>query len=135
MFENLPDGTSIDDLFCADNGLLSPLLQSTSNGNPTENLILENIQHQTPATGFINSISWIKLYLQSLFLEHNTSQQTEANVDLQCISDVNNQLLEQLITETAIVEEQRKIINKLTQENSDLTDKLESFEKNKPKRK
>ena len=50
MFDNLPDGTSIVDLFGDDNGLLSPLLQSTSNDDQTTNSLLENKQEQKPST-------------------------------------------------------------------------------------
>ncbi|CAF4355614.1 unnamed protein product [Rotaria magnacalcarata] len=51
MFETLPDGTSIEDLFGEDNGLLSPLLQSTTNDNQTEDLLLENLSDSTLLTG------------------------------------------------------------------------------------
>jgi hypothetical protein len=51
MFDHLPDEPSIDDLFGEDNGLLSPLLQSTSNNNPTGNLLLETLQDQKSSLG------------------------------------------------------------------------------------
>jgi hypothetical protein len=51
MFDSLPDGASIEDLFGEDHQLLSPLLQSTSNNDPTTNLLLENLQDQKPVTG------------------------------------------------------------------------------------
>jgi hypothetical protein len=50
MFDNLPDGTSIEDLFGEDNALLIPLLQAASNNDQTANLILENIQEQNAMT-------------------------------------------------------------------------------------
>lgn len=43
MFETLPDGTSIEDLFGEENGLLSPLLQSVTHDNQTDNTILTNL--------------------------------------------------------------------------------------------
>jgi len=51
MFDSLPDGASIEDLFGEDHQLLSPLLESTSNNDPTTNLFLENLQDQKPVTG------------------------------------------------------------------------------------
>jgi len=50
MFDNLPDGTSIEDLFGEDNALLIPLLQAASNNDQTANLLLENIQEQNAMT-------------------------------------------------------------------------------------
>ena len=52
MFDQLPEGTSLDDLFGEDHEFLSPLLKATSdNNNPTGNLFLENLQDQKPVTG------------------------------------------------------------------------------------
>ena len=51
MFDHLPDGTSIEDLFGEDNGLLSPLLEAVGNDPETANLLLENLQEQKLAAG------------------------------------------------------------------------------------
>ncbi len=48
MFDHLPDGTSIEDLFGEDHGLLSPLLHPN---NQSDNLLLSNLQEQQPLTG------------------------------------------------------------------------------------
>ncbi|CAF3329087.1 unnamed protein product [Rotaria socialis] len=118
MFETLPDGTSIEDLFGEDNGLLSPLLQSTTNDNQTEDLLLENLSDSTILTG-----------------NNNNQDQTNTAINSQSIPNVHNQLLEQLITETAKVEEQRNTIEQLEREKSNLTDKLYMLEKQTNQRK
>ncbi len=51
MFDHLPDGTSIEDLFGEDNAFLSPLLQTISDNISTGNPLLENLQDQKPMTG------------------------------------------------------------------------------------
>jgi hypothetical protein len=51
MFDNLPHGTSIEDLFGEDNGLLIPLLQSVSNNDQTASSLLGDIQEQQAMTG------------------------------------------------------------------------------------
>jgi hypothetical protein len=52
MFDGLPDGTSIEDLFGEDHGLLSPLLHVVSNNNnQADNLLLQSLQEQQPLTG------------------------------------------------------------------------------------
>ncbi|CAF4699585.1 unnamed protein product, partial [Rotaria socialis] len=118
MFETLPDGTSIEDLFGEDNGLLSPLLQSTTNDNQTEDLLLENLSDSTILAG-----------------NNNNQDQTNTAINSQSIPNVHNQLLEQLITETAKVEEQRNTIEQLEREKSNLTDKLYMLEKQTNQRK
>ncbi|CAF5045998.1 unnamed protein product, partial [Rotaria socialis] len=90
---------SIEDLFGEDNGLLSPLLQSTTNDNQTEDLLLENLSDSTILTG-----------------NNNNQDQTKTAINSQSIPNVHNQLLEQLITETAKVEEQRNTIEQLERE-------------------
>ncbi|CAF0922106.1 unnamed protein product [Rotaria sp. Silwood1] len=117
MFDNLPEGTSIEDLFGADNGLLSPLLQSTTNDNPIENLLLQNLSEQTSNTG------------------NNNSEPIDAAINSQSVPNVNNQLFEQLITETAKVEEQRNTIEQLERDKSNLTDQIHRLEKKATKRK
>ncbi|CAF2400050.1 unnamed protein product [Rotaria sp. Silwood2] len=117
MFDNLPEGTSIEGLFDEDSGLLSPLLQSTTNGHPVENLLLESLPEQTPNTG------------------NNNSESIETVIQSQSVPNVNNQLLEQLITETAKVEEQRNTIEQLEREKSNLTDKIHMLEKQATKKK
>ncbi|CAF5046162.1 unnamed protein product, partial [Rotaria socialis] len=90
---------SIEDLFGEDNGLLSPLLQSTTNDNQTEDLLLENLSDSTILAG-----------------NNNNQDQTNTAINSQSIPNVHNQLLEQLITETAKVEEQRNTIEQLERE-------------------
>ena len=53
MFDNLPEGATIDDLFEDENGLFSPLLQAavSENNNSTGNLFLENAHDQKLHSG------------------------------------------------------------------------------------
>jgi hypothetical protein len=102
MFDHLPDEPTIDDLFGEDNGLLSPLLHTTSAHNPTANLL----QDQKLIQG----------------------DQIESTKNSQSVPNVNNQLLEHLITESALVEEQRHTIDQLEREKSDLQDKIHLLE-------
>lgn len=53
MFDNLPEGTTMDDLFGDENGLFSPLLQATApeNNNSTGNVFLDNAQDQKLHSG------------------------------------------------------------------------------------
>ncbi|CAF0825869.1 unnamed protein product [Rotaria sordida] len=117
MFDNLPEGTSIEDLFGDDNGLLLPLLQSTTNDNQTGNLLLENLPEQTSNTG------------------NNNFEPIETTINSQSVPNINNQLFEQLITETAINEEQRNTIEHLEREKLNLTDKIHILEKQATERK
>lgn len=112
MFDSLPDGASIEDLFGVDNGLLSPLLKSTSIDNSTENL-----QDQKPLLG-----------------DHQSNQYESTN-NSQSVPNVNNQLLEQLITETARADEQQNTINQLAREKSDLEEKFHLLEQQTTQRK
>ncbi len=63
-----------------------------------------------------------------LYLGDRQSEQIETTTNSQSVPNVNNQLLEQLISETAIVEEQRNTINQLEREKSDLEDKIHILE-------
>jgi hypothetical protein len=107
MFDNLPDEPTIDDLFGEENGLLSPLLHTTSVNNPTANLL----QDQKLIPG-----------------DYKPSDQTESTKTFQSVPNVNDQLLEHLITESALVEEQRYTIDQLEREKSDLEDKIHLLE-------
>lgn len=70
------------------------------------------------------------------FLDNNNNlSQCETTIQPQPIPNVTDQLLEQLITETAKVEEQRNTIEQLEREKSDLTDKLRRLEKQTNRRK
>ncbi|CAF4640748.1 unnamed protein product, partial [Rotaria magnacalcarata] len=66
---------------------------------------------------------------------NNNQDQTKTAINSQSIPNVHNQLLEQLITETAKVEEQRNTIEQLEREKSNLTDKLYMLEKQTNQRK
>ncbi|CAF1148386.1 unnamed protein product [Adineta steineri] len=110
MFDNLPDGTSIDDLFGADNELLLPLLQAVSTDGQTPNLLLENINDQNLTTG------------------ENQPENLSTTTNSQSVPNVSNHLLEQLITETAKLEEQQNAINQLVRDKSDLQDKIHILE-------
>lgn len=102
MFDSLPEGTTIEDLFGEDHGLLSPLLKSTSIDNSTG-----NFQDQKPTLG---------------------DEQYDSTTNSQSVPNVNNKLLEQLITESAIVEEQQNTIHQLEREKSDLEEKIHLLE-------
>jgi hypothetical protein len=110
MFDSLPEGTSMEDLFGEDHGLLSPILEAASNNNPTANLLLENLQDQKLISG------------------DHTSDLIESTNHSQSVPNVNNQLLEQLITESVLIDEQRETINQLAREKSDLENKIHLLE-------
>ncbi|UJR36288.1 hypothetical protein I4U23_029017 [Adineta vaga] len=110
MFDNLPDGTSIEDLFGADNDLLSPLLHSTSTNDQTPNLLLENMKDQKVLTA------------------ENSSNDITNLTTSQSVPNVNNQLLEQLMTENAKIEQQQNTINQLEHKTSLLENKIHTLE-------
>ncbi|CAF0815409.1 unnamed protein product [Rotaria sp. Silwood1] len=74
-------------------------------------------------------------YLFIYFLGNNNSEPIDAAINSQSVPNVNNQLFEQLITETAKVEEQRNTIEQLERDKSNLTDQIHRLEKKATKRK
>jgi hypothetical protein len=122
MFDSLPDSTTIEDLFCDDHVLLSPLL--TNNGQTT-NILTDNTEESKVNNHFIysdtndigNSSQCKQIILRKSEIPSINTQ-----------TDVNNQLLEQLINETAKVEEQRQTINQLEREKMNLEGKIHRLE-------
>jgi hypothetical protein len=117
MFDNLPDGTTIEDLFCDDHALLSPLL-TTTNG-PTTNILTDNTEQSKTNNQFVYETT---APCKQLML--HKSEIPLKNVPI----EVDNQLLEQLINETAKVEEQRQTINQLEREKLNLEGKIHQLE-------
>jgi hypothetical protein len=123
MFDNLPDGTTIEDLFCDDHVLLSPLLTTNSQ---TTNILTDNTQQSKVNNQFI--------YPNSNGIDNSTAQCKQIILHKSEIPiknspvDVDNQLLEQLINETAKVEEQRQTINQLEREKINLEGKIHRLE-------
>ncbi len=111
MFDNLPDGTTIEDLFCDDHVLLSPLL--------TTNILTDNTQQ----IKIDNHINYPDSQCKQIMLHKSeNSLKSTSNID------VDNQLLEQLINETAKIEEQRQTINQLEREKINLEGKIHRLE-------
>ncbi|UJR09806.1 hypothetical protein I4U23_014032 [Adineta vaga] len=129
MFDNLPDNATIEDLFCDDHVLLSPLL--TNNGQTTN--ILTDTTEESKLTNNDNNNSTHFIYSNSNDM-NNTSQCKQIILHKSEIpltnpsTDMNNQLLEQLINETAKVEEQRQTINQLEREKINLEGKIHRLE-------
>jgi hypothetical protein len=134
MFDSLPHDTTIEDLFCDDHALLSPLLQSTTN------ILTDTIQDEKGNNHFTYSNSnevvnpslidkKILPQCKQIIL-HKSELPTNNH-----LTDVNNQLLEQLITETAIVEEQRNTINQLEREKMNLKGQIQILEQQTNQRK
>ncbi len=123
MFDNLPDGTTIEDLFCDDHVLLSPLL--TNNGQTT-NILNDNTQDLKVNNHFIysnsNEIGNTSSQCKQIILHQSEIPSKTVQ------TDVNNQLLEQLINETAKVEEQRHTIHQLEREKLNLEGKIHRLE-------
>jgi hypothetical protein len=123
MFDNLPHGTIIEDLFDDDHVLLSPLL--TTNGQTT-NILTDNTQQEKVNNHFI--------YPNSNEIDNSTTQCKQiilhkSEIPLKTPQiDVDNHLLEQLINETAKVEEQRQTINQLEREKMNLEGKIHRLE-------
>jgi hypothetical protein len=109
MFDNLPDGTTIEDLFCDDHALLSPL--------QTTNILTDNTQQ----TKMNNEYHYPNDNKQIMLRK---SEIPFKNPPI----DVDNQLLEQLINETAKVEEQRQTINQLEREKINLEGQIHRLE-------
>jgi hypothetical protein len=61
MFDNLPDGTSIDDLFDEDHQLLSPLLNATELSDHTSKAIVDNVHNEKIQTSGKNAYVEIQL--------------------------------------------------------------------------
>lgn len=136
MFDNLPEGTTIEDLFCDDHALLSPLLTSTTNNtnnnhhhsnNPTTNILTDNTEQLKTTNHFIYSNS--NDQCKQLML-HKSQLPIIKNSTI----DVDNQLLEQLINETVKVEEQRQTINQLEREKINLEGKIHRLEQEQQKK-
>ena len=126
MFDNLPDGTTIEDLFCDDHVLLSPLL--TTNGQTT-NILTDNIEQSKGNNQFIypqtNETNTSPTQCKQLILH-------KSGIPLETPTiEVDNQLLEQLMNETAKVEEQRHTINQLEREKIHLKGKIHELEQQK----
>jgi len=123
MFDNLPDGTTIEDLFCDDHVLLSPLLTTNSQ---TTNILTDNTQQSKVNNQFIypnsNGIDNSTAPCKQIILHKSEIPIKNSSVD------VDNQLLEQLINETAKVEEQRQTINQLEREKINLEGKIHRLE-------
>jgi hypothetical protein len=115
MFDNLPDGTTIEDLFCDDHVLLSPLL--------TTNILTDNTQ-QTKIDNHINYTNSDQSTTQCKQIMLHKSENPLKTTHI----DVDNQLLEQLINETAKIEEQRQTINQLEREKINLEGKIHRLE-------
>ncbi|CAF0929653.1 unnamed protein product [Adineta ricciae] len=110
MFEHLPDGSSIEDLFAGENDLLLPLLHETTTNGQTPNLLLENTKDQRLSTG------------------DHISNEINHPTNSQSVPNVNNQLLEQLMTENAKIEQQQNTINQLEQQKTLLENKVHLLE-------
>ncbi|CAF3787003.1 unnamed protein product [Rotaria sp. Silwood1] len=125
MFDNLPDSTTIEDLFCDDHVLLSPLL--TNNGQTTniltDNIHDEKINNHYPYSSNSNDINHTTSSKCKQIILHKSELPSKISE-----IDVNNQLLEQLINETAIIEEQRQTIHQLEREKLNLEGKIHRFE-------
>jgi hypothetical protein len=111
MFDNLPDNTTIEDLFSDDPALLSPLI--------TTNILTDNTDQSKTNNQFVYEIAHSTAPCKQLMLH-------KSEVPLK--NDVDNQLFEQLINETAKVEEQRQTINQLEREKLNLEGKIHQLE-------
>lgn len=124
MFDNLPDTATIEDLFCDDPALLSPLL---ANNGQTTNILTETTHDEKLNNNNNYSYSNDNGSLAIPSCKQLILHKSEIPSKISEI-DVNNQLLEQLITETAIIEEQRQTINQLEREKLSLEGKIQRFE-------
>ena len=131
MFDNMPEDATLDELFGDDHALLSPLLHAAEMADQSSNLFLPNLQEQKPVTLGKSTISivsggrWIAILYASLL---GNNQNDPAPLSSQSVPTMNDQLFEQLIHESAKVEEQRQAINQLEREKSDLKDKIHVLE-------
>lgn len=94
MFDNLPEGTTIEDLFCDDHALLSPLLTTT-------NILTDDLDQQSkpqPPPPAPVQCKQLMLHKSELPLKTPTL-------------DVNNQLLQELINETVKVDQPSVQVN------------------------
>lgn len=87
MFDHLPDGTMIEDLFCDDPVLLEPLLTTT-------NILSDNVDSKSSPV----QCKQIMLHKSQLPLRTPTVQ-------------VDNQLLQQLINDVATVDQPSVQVN------------------------
>ena len=121
MFNKLPDGCAITDLFEDEHVLLSPLLP------PTSNLLTED----DPAGKAGGDL----FYSSSVLDEDNDlPHPPQSNIPQHSsilpspIAGVNNELLEQLIHESAKIEEQQHVIDQLEREKMNLQGKIHLLE-------
>ena len=73
------------------------------------------------------SIFLLRWFFFSILGDHQ-AEQNALTPNSQSVPNINNQLLEQLITEAGIVEEQQNTINQLSREKSDLENKIHLLE-------
>lgn len=116
MFEHIPEGSSLDDLFGEDNGLLSTLLH-------TDNPLLESLHDQK-----LMSSKWRRRFFylnENGYLDEQPTDSTTTTTS-QSVPNVNNQLRQQL--GVVLLEEQQQTINQLEREKSALEDKVHLLE-------
>ena len=123
IFDNLPDGTTIEELFCDDSVLLSPLL---TNNNQTTNILTDNTQETEENNHFD--------YLNTDKTRNLPSQCKQVMLHKSEIpprifqTDTNNQLFEQWINDTTGIDEQLPRRNQLEHEKINLQGKLQRLE-------
>jgi hypothetical protein len=125
MFNKLSDDTIIDDLFNEEHVLLSPLIPPTSNlltNDAQEQQLNNDLFYSSPL-----SIDKKRLVQSPSLLSSQTTVNTDDCIRSRSISNVDNQLLQQLIEETAKMEEQRHQIKRLQHEHRNLQDEIHLF--------
>ena len=131
MFESLPDGTTLEDLFGEDSEFLSPLLHAVETPAAEQKLAAMSKWDGAAAdlfeTFFPSDNHQTNPATQQVLVSPAVSATAPSQVH-QPVQLVNNQLLQQLIHEKVTVEEQRHHIDELERAQSDLKDKIHQLE-------
>lgn len=125
MFNKLPDGCAITDLFDDEHALLSPLLPPTSNLLTEDDPTGKNGSDLFYSSSVPNDVHGLSSQSQSNIPQHSTSNETIMPSPL---TNVNNELLEQLIHESAKIEEQQQMINQLERDKMNLQGQIHRLE-------
>lgn len=122
MFDSLPEGASIEDLFGENNELLSPLLHAAANPLGNTNQLAANVAEQQLLPTDNPQIN--PSQQQQILVPPTIPEAAVPSHTYQPVTNMNNQLLQQLIHEKATVQEQQQHIHQLEKAQSDLKDKI-----------